>query len=198
MPTPFDRAFGRLTSRSEQRLREVLQDFEDGRISRRRYEIGVAQVLRVSVAEATSFGDVVMAALLGTSPLGVPPKPRDPAKWVRAAGTILDFEPETVDLQASRLARISRLGRAETSAAAQDTMQVSMQANGVDRWVRKTDPDPCPLCTELADGVARPTTVRMARHEGCVCRQQPVGNGQSWGNSGWGNVNPAIRDRWVA
>lgn len=197
MTTRFDRAFARLTRRSELRLLEQLEAYADGQISRFRFEVAVAQALQLSVAEATTFGDVAMAALLGTSPLGVPPPSKDLGKWRRAAGTVLEFDPETVELALSRQARLSRVGRAETAAAAQDAMQVSMRANNVERWVRATDPDPCPLCTELADGVARPTTVRMARHEGCACRQQPVGSRSGWGNTGWGNVDTAIRERWA-
>lgn len=196
MTTRFERAFVRLNRRAEQRLVEALRDLEDGRISRSRFEVVVAQALRVSTAEATTFGDVAMAALLGVRPLGVPPVARNVAAWREAAATVLEFEPASVELSRSRELRLARLGRAETANAVQDTMQVSMQANNVERWVRATDSDPCPLCTELADGVARPSTVRMSRHEGCMCRQQPVRQSAPVGNSGWDLVNPAIRERW--
>jgi hypothetical protein len=198
VPTRFDSSFQRLTERSQTAVLELLQDFEDGRISRQRFQYAVAAVIARSKADATVFGDVAMAAILGVRPLGIPPNVQDPSRWVRASGTILDFEPEMEDLLVSRQLRFARLARAETATQAQDTMQVSMRANNVERWIRQTDNEPCPLCVELADGVARPTTVRMARHEGCVCRQQPVPQRQPWGNSGWANVNPTIREQWAA
>lgn len=199
MPTRFDRAFARLNLEAQRRVLVLLDEFEQGRMSRRRFEVMVAAAIGSAKAEATVFGDVAMAALLGVAPLGIPPNVGDPGRWVRASGTVLDFEPPTVDdLLVSRQLRFGRLARAEVSGQVQDTMQVSMQANGVDKWVRRTEPEPCPLCTELADGQPRPTTVRMARHEGCVCHQDPVPQSQPWGNSGWALVNPEIRSRWAA
>lgn len=199
MPSRFDRAFQRLNVRAQQRVLELLQDFEDGRISRRRFEAGFAAAISRSKVEATAFGDVAMAVALGVSPLGIPANVGDQSRWVRASQTLLDFEPETVeDLSRSRQARVARVARAETATQVQDAMQVSMRGNGVDRWTRATEPEPCPLCTELADGVARPTTVRMARHEGCVCRQDPVAQSQPWGNSGWANVADTIKADWAA
>lgn len=199
MPSRFDRAFQRLNVRAQQRVLGLLEDFEDGRISQSRFEAGFAAAISRSKVEATAFGDVAMAVMLGVSPLGIPANVGDQSRWVRASRTLLDFEPDTVeDLSVSRQKRFSRVARAETATQVQDTMQVSMRANGVERWTRATDPEPCPLCTELADGVARPVTVRMARHEGCVCRQQPVPQRQSWGNSGWGLVSDAIKADWAA
>lgn len=199
MPTPFDRAFARLNEQSQVRVLELLQELEDGRISRRAFQAAVAGAITTSKAEATAFGDVAMAVALGTTPLGIPTNVTDPSRWFRAAGTLLDAEPDTVDdLLVSRQLRFARLARAETATQVQDTMQVSMRANNVERWIRQTDQDPCPLCTELADGISRPVSVRMARHTGCACRQQPVGARGSWGNTGWSNVNPAIRAEWAA
>lgn len=199
MPSRFDGAFDQLNRRAQRRVLELLEAFEDGRMSRQRFQYAIAAAVSTSKVEATAFGDVAMAVALGTAPLGIPSNVRDPSRWARAAGTLLDFEPDTVDdLFASRQLRFARLARAETASQVQDTMQVSMQANGVEKWVRRTEPEPCPLCTELADGVPRPTTVRMARHEGCVCHQDPVPQSQPWGNSGWANVNPRIREEWAA
>lgn len=199
MPTPFDRAFGRLNRLAQRRVLELLQDLEDGRISRQRFQYSVAAAISTSKVEATAFGDVAMAVALGTAPLGIPPNVGDPGRWVRASGTLLDVEPSTVDdLFASRQSRFARMARAETATQVQDTMQVSMRANNVDRWIRQTDAEPCPLCTELADGISRPVTVRMARHEGCVCRQQPAGSSSGWGNTGWSNVNAVVKAEWAA
>lgn len=199
MPSRFDGAFDLLNRRAQQRVLDLLAQFEAGQISRQRFQYAIAAAVSTSKVEATAFGDVAMAVALGVAPLGIPANVADPSRWARAAGTLLDFEPDTVDdLLVSRQLRFGRLARAETASQVQDTMQVSMQANGVEKWVRRTEPEPCPLCTDLADGVARPTTVRMARHEGCVCHQDPVPQSQPWGNSGWANVNPAIRDEWAA
>lgn len=199
MPTAFDRAFDRLNRQSQRRVLELLQDFEDGRISKRLFQAQVAAAISTSKVEATTFGDVAMAAALGVAPLGVPPNVKDPDRWARATATLLERRPDTVDdLLESRQLRFARLARAETATQVQDTMQVSMRANNVERWVRRTDRDPCPLCTQLADGVARPVTVRMARHEGCACSQQPAGSRSGWGNSGWANVNPQIQAEWLS
>lgn len=54
------------------------------------------------------------------------------------------------------------------------TVQRAMPRHGIERWTRGLSGGSCPKCTGWADGVARPTSVPMARHVGCDCIQQPV------------------------
>lgn len=199
MRTRFDRAFVRLTSEQERQVLALFDRFEEGLMSEDRLAVEVAALVGVSKARAASFADVAVAAALGTAVLGMPPQQYDPSRVVRAVRTLMDAEPSTVEsLVESRQARLSRMVRSETAKTVQDGMQTAHRANGVQKWVRETDDEPCPLCEQLADNVPRSVDIRMSRHEGCVCWPRAIQTSprESWGNTGWANVNPAIREQW--
>lgn len=173
----FDAAFQRLTREAQRDVLRLLERFEAGGISQRQFEAGVAVAISRSQVRGARLGDVSMAALLGTVPIGLEAGRVDQPRMVRAVRTLLGFDPQTVDVTVSRQARFARLARSEPAAQVQASMQDSMRHNGVERWVRRTDANPCPLCTELADGIARVVSVQMTRHEGCLCYPMPVVSG---------------------
>lgn len=176
----FDRAVRRLTGASRREVLALLAQFEAGEIDQADFEVAVALVISRSQVRASRLGDLGAAALVSdlmrtlVSPLGLPADRVDQSRIVRAVGTLLRFDPKTVGLAESRQLRFGRIAVAEPAAQMQQTMQTAMRAHGVSGWVRQTDAEPCPLCTELADGKVRPMTVSMTRHEGCVCYPRPV------------------------
>jgi hypothetical protein len=176
----FDRTVRRLTEMSRREVLSLLAQFEAGEIDRREFEASVALVIAQNQVRAAKIADIGMAAMVSeqlkmlVSPLGLPADRVDQARMVRAVGTILAFDPKTVDLTVSRQLRFGRLAVAEPAAQLQDTMHRAMAGHGVTGWVRQTDSDPCPLCTELADGVVRSFRSKMSRHEGCVCIPRPA------------------------
>lgn len=175
--TGFDRALKRLTREAQRDVLRLLGRYEEGGISKRQFEAAVAVAISRSQVRGARLGDASMASLLGTAPIGLEASRVDQRRMVRAVRTILGSDLVSEDVRLSRQARFERLARAEPAAQVQDTMQDSMQRNGVERWVRRTDAEPCPLCTDLADGIARSASVRMTRHEGCLCHPMPVVSG---------------------
>jgi hypothetical protein len=151
----------------------------------------LGQFLRLAslvVARANAAG-VVLADLGVTAeavrqlrrtlpPLGLRPDPvqldqaRIQLALTRIIGADIDTADTPAELAASRRARVSRFGADEahlTLATATQRALIARQAG----WIREVDADPCPICIDLADGVVRPPTVRMARHRGCACIQAP-------------------------
>jgi hypothetical protein len=178
--TRFELASRRLTGTVRRRVEQLLAQLQAGDISYQQFVVEAVAAIVQAQARAASIGDVGMAALLTRQlgrlvpPVGLGPTRADPARMRRALRTWWVAAPVTVGLWESRQARLGRLAVAETAAQLQDSMQQAMVRQGVRGWVRATDVNPCPLCTELADGKIRPVTVNMARHEGCVCWPQPA------------------------
>lgn len=91
--------------------------------------------------------------------------------------TLLAERPEVATtgalLAASQRARLGRLARSEPLSVGQTAVQKNLQRSSTG-WVRRTGPDPCPVCIEWDDGVVRPSEVPMAHHANCSCVQQPA------------------------
>ena len=178
--TRFEIASRRLTGRVRRQVETLLAQLQAGDISYQQFVAEAVGAIVQAQARAASIGDVGMAALLTRQlgrlvpPVGLGPTRADPARMRRALRTWWIAAPVTVGLWESRKARLGRIAVAETAAQLQDTMQQAMVRQGVRGWVRATDVNPCPLCIELADGKVRPVTVKMARHEACVCWPQPA------------------------
>jgi hypothetical protein len=176
----FDRTVRRLTEMSRREVLSLLAQFEAGEIGQADFEASVALVIAQNQVRAAKVADIGMAVMVSeqlrmlVGPLGLPASRVDQARIVRAVRTILSGGPKTVELSVSRQMRFGRLAVAEPAAQLQDTMHRAMAGHRVTGWVRQTDSDPCPLCAELADGIVRPHTVKMARHEGCVCIPRPA------------------------
>lgn len=89
--------------------------------------------------------------------------------------TEVEWPDSADDLAASRRVRLGRLARAEPASAAQGAAQQAMeQQPAVRGWRRRLNATPCALCRGWADGKVRPTRIRMNRHTGCSCIQEPV------------------------
>jgi hypothetical protein len=176
----FEQAARRLSGAVRRQVLELLALLEAGELSYDQFVTEAVTAIVQAQARAAAIGDLGMAALLSRQlgrlvpPVGLGPSRADPGRMRRALQTWWVYAPVTVGLWESRQARLARLAVAETSAQVQDSMQQAMVSQGVAGWVRATDAEPCPLCTELADGKVRPVTVKMARHEGCVCWPQPA------------------------
>lgn len=135
-------------------------------------------------ARATTAGDLAVAVAVtaqlgrGVAPVGLPivdhqSRLRDAVRTVLRAD--VDYPATAVEAAMSRASRLGRLARAEPASAAQSAVQVAMERQPMVRgWRRKTDSSPCALCRKWADGKVRPTGMRMNRHTGCSCVQQPV------------------------
>src|SRR5690606_41879062 len=103
-------------------------------------------------------------------PLGLRPTPAQVApRWLRAE-IVRSLPRHPDDSPASGLTAWARSEPLVTVATA---MQLALRLRGA-WWVRSLTGSSCPLCTRWADGRARPPTVRMGRHRGCDCLQQPV------------------------
>lgn len=85
--------------------------------------------------------------------------------------------------RAAQRARAERIARAEATAAAAEAFPAAVERSSrFVGWIRKLDTNPCDRCLAWwsSGGVARgptpvrPFTVRMKRHNGCECVQQPV------------------------
>lgn len=123
----------------------------------------------VSLADLGLAGSITRAQKAPTRPLGLQPDAMqvDQDRIALALRTII------AGAVAERLFRLKRLARAEPLVTVSKSVQKGLLVHRMG-WIRVTDPDPCPLCTSLADGVVRPAEVPMARHRGCACIQQPV------------------------
>lgn len=145
-----------------------------------------ALVVARSNLRAVMLADLALTAALMhhladvVHPLGLQPTDAeiDAARLGAAVGTVLAAEIKSVstaeELVESRRVRLARLARAEPLSTTQDALGRAMTERDVAGWTRETSAKPCPLCTQWADGQIRPPTVRMARHTGCSCVQQPA------------------------
>lgn len=144
--------------------------------------LAAAEIDRAN-ARAVTAADAAVAAVLTAQlrrpvpPVGFPvatgqPRLREAVRTVLADP--VDY-PQTVDeLAESRAVRLGRLARAEPAGAAQNAVHEVMQRQPVQGWRRAVNAGACPLCRRWADGKVRRPTVRMARHIGCSCIQQPI------------------------
>lgn len=142
-----------------------------------------AAQIDVANAQAVTAADAAVAAIL-TAQLGraVPPAgmtfESGQGRLRDAVRTVLDTPvefPETAEqLAESRAVRLGRLARAEPAGAAQNAVHETMRRQPVKGWRRSTNREACPLCRKWADGKVRRPMVRMARHIGCSCIQQPI------------------------
>jgi hypothetical protein len=76
--------------------------------------------------------------------------------------------------------RLERLANSAALAAGQDAYQQAAEAHGLEAWIRRPDPNPCPACLKMADGKARPMSVKMWRHPGCECVAEPTNIGDEF------------------
>lgn len=142
--------------------------------------IATANAAGVTLADLGLAAEVTRQLRSPASPLGLRPNRVQADQERIAAGldSVLAEQPVGADtpeaLAESRRARLSRFARSEPLLTVATATQVAMQRHDASGWVRQTAGKSCPLCVAWDDGVVRPTTVRMARHPGCDCLQQPT------------------------
>lgn len=139
-----------------------------------------ANAASVTLADVGIAAEVLRQTGRATRPLGLRPTPvqTDRRRIVAALERILDEDiagATTVsEIAASRRARVARFGSDETLLTVATATQQAVQARQPSGWVRRTDPDPCSLCRDWADGIVRPAATPMIRHRGCACLPQPL------------------------
>lgn len=171
----------RLSDRTEAQIIKLWRRHVDGEFDVDRFIVLAAAVVARSNARAATTADLALTATIArqlgrmVGPVGIVDT-SDQQVLRAAVRKVVDTEvqAENEELAESREVRLARLARNEPLVTATKAMGAAMAARGITGWIRKTDPDPCPLCVSWADGVVRPPTVPMARHIGCSCIQQPV------------------------
>jgi hypothetical protein len=177
---------GRLAERTAAGVVALWEQVEAGALSEERFRslasamIATANAAGVTLADLGLTAEVTRQTGVSSRPLGLRTD-RVQADQVRiAAGldSVLAEQPSragTPELLAeSRRARLAQFARSEPLLTVASSVQVAMQRHGASGWVRQTAGKSCPLCSDWDDGVVRPTTVRMARHNGCDCLQAPI------------------------
>lgn len=174
----------RLASETEKRLQEAFRRYEAGTLSRETFVAVAATILLRARARGVALADIALTAdaarALGniSAPLGLGLPEGDAERLRQSVATVLDQRVETASTpEQERESRLARLGRLARDSAAEATVWATregMQRRDTRGWVRVTDPNPCPVCVRLADGIVRSPVVVMKRHTGCMCVQGSV------------------------
>lgn len=180
--TVFRDGVARLANQTEREIAALYARLERGSIDRDTFVVLAARVIARARARGVSLADLTLATeairQIGdqAGPLGLTPPDNDIERLEGSVGSVLDERPdyEGERLRESQRARLGRLARDSSAEAATWGMRLAMLERGVKGWVRETDVDPCPVCTNLADGVVRSPRVTMLRHTGCACVQRTV------------------------
>lgn len=182
--TAFRDGVTRLANQTEKEIAALYARLEQGSIDRDTFVVLAARVIARARARGVSLADLALAAEAirqigeASGPLGLTPLDGDRERLEGSVASVLDERPDHIDdrerLRESQRARLARLARDSSAEAATWGMRLAMIERGVRGWVRETDADPCPVCTNLADGVVRSPRVTMLRHTGCACVQRSV------------------------
>ncbi len=174
----------RLAQQTEWRIEGAFQRYEAGTLDKEAFVAVAATLLLRARARGVTLADIAVSVdatrALGqiAAPLGLAVPDGEGERLHRAVRTVLDQQVETPktpeEMSESRRARLKRLARDSAAEATVWATNLAMGGQGATGWVRMTDPDPCPVCQSLADGVIRSPLVMMKRHTGCMCVPQPV------------------------
>lgn len=130
--------------------------------------VAVANTAGVQLADLGVAAEATRQLRRVTPPLGLAPN----AVQVDQDRIAADLERITRRNE-NPVGELSEWARSEPLLTVATTVQTAMVDREVFGWTRVLSGGSCPLCTRWADGVTRPATVRMARHPGCDCIQQP-------------------------
>lgn len=182
--TAFRDGVTRLANQTEREIAQLYERLVSGAIDRGTFVVLGAQVIARARARGVSLADLALAAeavrQIGEAfgPIGLEPPEGDVERLQGSLASVLDERPDYVDdrerLRESQRSRLTRLARDSSAESATWAMRLAMLTRGVRGWVRETDANPCPMCTNLADGVVRSPRVTMIRHTGCACVQRSV------------------------
>jgi hypothetical protein len=127
----------------------------------------VAQLaIMAGVTKSWTLADLGIAQAIGRLPLGLVPAPTVTHRVEVALRTLIRVEEPRI--------RIGRMAHAIPLSEWRSGRTEAMVRQEVRGWTRATGPDPCPLCTSLADGAVLPPDAQMIEHPGCSCVQQVV------------------------
>lgn len=181
----FRDAVGTLASRTEREVTALYERHQRGAIDRDQFVALAATVLARARAKGVALADLSFTAAIiralgqRTAPLGLTAPPDDTERLRESVNTVLTQEVKTAttpeELKESQLARLTRLARDSAAEAAVFGFTESARRRGVrGGWTRETDLNPCPVCSNLADGVVRSWNVSMIRHTACACVPRPA------------------------
>lgn len=168
-------AANRLADTTRDQVTALWAQHEAGRLTRSEFRTRAAAVVATANTAGVQLADIGLAAEITrhlrrpTPPLGLRPDPVQ-VDQARMGGDI----DAITSRNAAPLDELGAWARSEPLLTVATAVQGAMVARGIQRWTRGLSGVSCPLCVGWADGVARPTSVRMARHPGCDCIQQPV------------------------
>lgn len=174
--------FRQLSAQAQRDVWDLFDRWQAGGLSEAEFVAAAAAVIARADGRAARLADRAMAVQLSRL-LGrrIPPDPTDlkdqRPRLTESVTTLLAERPEIATtaaaLAVSQRERLGRLARSEPLSVGQHAVQKNLEREQVG-WVRRTGPDPCPLCIEWDDGEVRPATVRMAHHPNCSCVQSPA------------------------
>lgn len=178
------RAAATLADRAAATIDAMWDRVEDGALSVAQFRALAASVIAAANTQGVSLADLGVTAealrqLRDAAPLGLTPEPvqvdqdRLSVALHRIITADIDSAVTADEIAASRRARVTRFARDETLLTVATATQRALKERKAG-WVRRTDPNPCTICVNLADGKVRSANVAMARHKGCACLQQPV------------------------
>lgn len=167
-------ASNRLADRTRAEILGLWAQVVAGTLTTSRFRTRAAAVVARANTAGVQLADIGLAAEITrqlrrpTPPLGLRPNRTqvDQSRMARDIDRLTTLDDPTDSL--------GQWARSEPLLTVATAVQVGMQRRGIERWTRGLSGASCPLCTGWADGVARPTSVRMVRHPGCDCIQQPV------------------------
>lgn len=156
---------------AETKVDKLFDDRRAGRIDERQFTKASAATIDKANAKAAVVSDQSVAAQASKKkgqrarPAGI--RPTSEKQRLEGAVASTGGDP------AARGKKLGRLARNEPYRKAQDTIPGAAAAQGATGWIRVTNPDACDLCVRWADGKTRSLQVKMIRHAGCTCLQQP-------------------------
>lgn len=137
-----------------------------------------ATIIVAASSLAVALADATLARRLGRLPVGLTVDDQQYDIVTSATASLLAdqearnlgdaFESNTAD-------RLARMAEGMVGTAGRYGFGEAMRAHQVDGWTRTlVSDDPCPLCTDLADGTVLSADQDMIDHPGCSCIATPV------------------------
>lgn len=168
------RSTRRLADRTRRIVEGLWQQVLSGTITFALFRSLAASAVAHANAAGVHVADIGLAAEVSrqlrqpVSPLGLRPDPvaLDRARMGRDVDRLTAYQ--------DPLPSLSNWAASEVYLTVATATQVGMERREISGWTRLLTEPSCPLCIDWADGIVRPTSVRMKRHNGCDCIQQPV------------------------
>ena len=184
MTSPYQQQTERNAQKTAAQVGTILAAWQAGTISADTLPTWLSGAIRLGAGRAVHMADAGLSAQLGQI-IGRPVPMVGlvlPSTTIAAIGQGVDTvlpppdELEHLDdsAQADLVDQAQRLASSAPLEAGQVAHQDAMEAQGIEGWIRQTDPDPCELCQALADGTVIPINKKMITHPNCSCVAVPV------------------------